>query len=365
MQQVLFHIPIPLGNWLPDGIPIYGFGVMLFIAFVLCTWLVSRRAEQEGISKNHIQDLAIFLFVGGITGARLTFLIAEKEKGVPLTQSLSQFFNFTDGGLVLYGCVPGGLLGYLLAYYFIFRKAGVSTWKMADCIAPAFAVGIGLGRIGCFLNGCCYGEVATCAACPHVSFPLSAWPRFALVDKGYQTAAGFTLVDPEAARVGKVAAGSPAEHSGLRADDVIVGVEGQEVKNGRDLDRYLVGGWKRGKNDLSLTVERGSERLELPAFRPWTLGLHPTQLYETVSMLLLFLLLTAYFPLRKRPGEVMALLMLGYGVHRYLDEMLRADARPTGFEMYVSIFLVVSGVALWLWRRRPFSAGSELVTATT
>jgi hypothetical protein len=65
-------------GWFPDGVPIYGFGMMLFLAFILCTWLGGRRGEREGISKETTQDLAIWIFGGGLIGARLTFLFVER-----------------------------------------------------------------------------------------------------------------------------------------------------------------------------------------------------------------------------------------------------------------------------------------------
>src|SRR5437762_2998928 len=123
MQQVLFWIPIKT-DWTPDGIPIYGFGMMLFLAFVVCTWLAGRRAQKEGIAKEHIQDLAIWIFVGGIVGARIVYMI---QYDVPLWQ----FHRIWEGGLVFYGSAIGGLIGYTLAYFFIIRKYGLSTWKMA------------------------------------------------------------------------------------------------------------------------------------------------------------------------------------------------------------------------------------------
>src|SRR2546421_544676 len=124
MQQVLFRIPIKIPGWIPDGIPIYGFGLMLFLAFVICSWLAGRRAERHGIKREHVQDLAIWLFIFGILGARVTFHIAE---GVPF----SQFFRIWDGGLVFYGSVIGGFFGFLLGYYFIIRKHGLSAWQLA------------------------------------------------------------------------------------------------------------------------------------------------------------------------------------------------------------------------------------------
>jgi phosphatidylglycerol:prolipoprotein diacylglycerol transferase len=361
MQQVLFRIPIKIPGWIPDGIPIYGFGTMLFLAFILCTWVAGRRGEKEGIRKQTLQDLAIWFFVGGIIGARLTFLLVEAEPGQPLSTRLwsafTEFFKIWDGGLVLYGSVIGGLASYILAYILVYRKQGLSSWKLADVIAPTMALGLCLGRIGCFLNGCCYGAVACPDSRLQVHFPLSSMSRFALVKDGYQTSAGFTMSDTAADErtVGVVAPDSQAAASGLRSGDVIVKIRdfsspGDEraITSYRDLENDLGPRWIRGKNDLALTVQRGKEEKALPAFRPQTLGLHPTQLYESFSMLLVFFLLLAYLPLRRQPGEAMALFMFCYGLQRFLVEMLRDDPRPIGFERYTSVLLMIAGPLLFL-----------------
>src|SRR5207302_1368114 len=118
-----------------------------------------------------------------------------------------------------------------------------------------------------------------------------------------------------------------------------------------DLDLYMgnFGSWPRGKNDLTLTVRTGDQEPRTLTFWPWTLGLQPTQLYESVSMFLLFLLLTAYYPFRRHDGQVMALMMVCYAAHRYVNELLRADERPEGFEKWSSVVLFAAGAALWLW----------------
>ena len=339
-----------------------------------------------------------------------------------------------EGGIILYGAVLGGLVGFLLCWWFVFRKQGVSALKLADIIAPAFALGLCLGRIGCFLNGCCYGQVA-CVDCPvySVHFPMSAPARYSLVGDGSQTSAGFTFAsEPQAAtgvRVGQVEPGSAAARAGLKAGDVIEEVDGQRWftftegsllhlegrgipepvldklkrllppppqdpkelaaeptdftrqqfedaiatvldKNEREryqatlmhyadnqlmlkpgyLSKYLGGNWPRGKTDLTLKVA-GKGTL---TFTPRTLGLHPTQLYESISMFLLFVFLTAAYPLRRRDGQIIALLMVCYGLHRYFNELLRNDPRPIGFERYSSVILIVAGIILALlvlWRR--------------
>jgi prolipoprotein diacylglyceryltransferase len=348
MLQVLVRIPIRT-SWFPDGIPVYGFGMMLFLAFLLCTWLASRRAVKAGIAPEVIQDLAIWVFVGGLLGARITYLLSQGARPATLTDFLVDLVKIWDGGIVLYGSVLGALAAYGLAYWFVFRKQGVRTLRLADVVAPSIAVGVCLGRLGCFLNGCCYGQVACqeCAPVYRVHFPLSAPPRYALTESGYQTAAGFTL-DPAAhdrAAVAAVEPTSAAWGAGLRPGDVIDEVDGETVDSPETLAAHLVSQWPRGKNDLTLTLQ---DRRRL-TFTPRTLGLHPTQLYEVVSMGLLTLLLLAFSPLVRRDGQVMALLMVCYAAHRYLNELLRADDRPVGFESYGSVVLFVGGVALALW----------------
>jgi phosphatidylglycerol---prolipoprotein diacylglyceryl transferase len=360
------------------GLPIYGFGMMLFLAFLACNWVGGRRAEREGVPKEVVQDLGIWLIVGGLIGARLTsvfssgllreslqsafgqFISTWDWKGLSevLWKAFIQFISIWDGGIVLYGAVIGGMVAYVFAYILVFRKIGVSTLKLADILAPTLTVGLCLGRIGCFLNGCCYGQVAA-ADCPicAVSFPLSAPPRYEMVREGYQTAAGFTLAADKAdAVVAQVEPGSSADRAGLKAGDVIVKADGAPLtgeESRANLDEYMVKAWPRGKNDLTLVVRGGDGATRTMTLRPWTLGLHPTQLYEVVSMILLFLLLTAYYPFRRHDGQVVAVLMICYAAHRYLNEMLRADERPVGFENWTSVILFVAGVALWLylWRQ--------------
>jgi prolipoprotein diacylglyceryltransferase len=352
MQQVLVRIP-----WIQW--PIFGFGAMLFVAFLVCSWVAGRRAAREGINPGHVQDLAIWLFVGGLLGARILFLTVEVRPD-NFRDFLWQLPRIWDGGIVLYGSVPGALLGYAAFYWTSFRRYRVPTLQLADIIAPSVALGIAFGRLGCFLNGCCYGQVAcaTCVAYP-VHFPASAPPRYQLVREGYQTAAGFTYADDVdqpggRVRVGRVAPGSPAERAGLRHGDLIEKADGESLAGGpgspterlgKHLD--LVPTERRGQKELTLTVlDADGKNPHAVRFEPETLGLHPTQLYETVSMFLLFLVLQALYPVRQRQGVVTAVLMMGYAAHRALNELLRADPRPEGVEKYTSYFLFAAGAAL-------------------
>jgi phosphatidylglycerol:prolipoprotein diacylglycerol transferase len=365
MQQVLFHI---------GPVPIYGFGMMLFITFAACYWLVGRRAEKEGIAARHAQDLAIWLFVGGLIGARLVFVIVEEPR---MLWPPWNFFKIWEGGLVFYGSAFGGLVAFFVAYVFIIRKYGLSILQLGDIVAPCIALGLSLGRIGCLLNGCCWGHVA-CPDCFQVHFPLSAPPRFALVEAGLQTTAGFALDDRD--RTGRtisaVETGSPAALvGGLQPGDVIVGADGAPIRQYADLFNHFRAEWPRGKADLQLTVQRGDDTIVLPAFAPRTLGLHPTQLYETISTALIFLLLLAYEPFRKRYGEVLVILMLCYSIHRFINESLRNDTAPPieslfgwhvtlTLSQWISIVVFAGGLVLGAWLRRGAKAVPEPATAS-
>jgi phosphatidylglycerol---prolipoprotein diacylglyceryl transferase len=352
MRQVLFRIPVGQDGW-----PVYGFGMMLFLAFIACIWLATRRAKKVGISAEVIQDLALWIFLGGLIGARITYLLLH-EKFEGIWEFLVAMPQIWTGGIIFYGAVWGATLSYFIGWAISFRhRENVTTLRLADVIAPTIAVGLLLGRVGCFLNGCCYGQVA-CESCPAVHFPMSAPARYDMVAAGYQTAAGF-LTEDRVARVREVQPGSPAEASGLKKNDLIIKVNKEEVpemtEHGEKLPStaglgdLLLGNWPRGESKLELTVKRDDKELSLPSFRPVTIGLQPTQLYESISMLLVLVLLLAFDSVKRRDGQVMALMMICYALHRYVNEILRIDQRPVGFESYFSILLGVGGIGMMIW----------------
>lgn len=351
MQQVIWRIPIPWDAF-PNGIPLYGFGLMLFFAFLSASWFSTRRAKDRGIPPDVVSDLTIFLFVGGIVGARILFLSHLPAKS--LMEYVTEFFKIWQGGIILYGALGGGFLAYLLFWFFVCRPKKINPLVLADVVAPPLALGIALGRIGCLLNGCCFGMVATPECpCASIHFPYPSPPRFELVREGVQSSLGFTwptdlLNMPPV--VGKVDRESAAEQAGLKPGDRIQKVGNTEVTSILEAEEALTMGWPEGLNVVSLTVQRGdSGPLELQ-FIPRTIGLVPAQLYETVSMILLvLLLLSAEGYCLSKPGQTITFFMMGYALHRGLNELLRNDPRPVGLERNTSLFMFLAGLILFVY----------------
>jgi prolipoprotein diacylglyceryltransferase len=353
MEQVLFWIPIKTSS-MPQGIPVYGFGAMLFLAFVLGSWVAGKLGKRVGIPSDKLADLLIWAFVGGLIGGRVLHVIAENGQW-------SDFFKIWQGGLVFYGGAIAGAIAATIAYVFLMRPLGVSPWQVADVIAPALALGICFGRLGCYLNGCCYGYVAA-PGTPAAHFPALTAPAMdslvASTVSGKQSLAGFAMDDAASDHrtVGYVERGSAADAAGLKPGDVITAINDVEVPTYEAIDTLLRRDWPRGEEELKLSVFRGNEVKSLPAFTPRLIGLYPTQVYESISTILLFIALLVTYPQRRYDGQLIGLLAIGYAVHRYVVEKLRDDTPKMQFGMtlsqWISIGIFATGVLIILYRRR-------------
>lgn len=257
MRKFLFEIPA-------FGVKFSSFSASLLLACVGALLLTIWRARREKLNPETVVELAVWLMSGGFIGARLLYLVSHPQT----VHGLLDVFKVWQGGIVFYGCIIGGLIGsclYWVKHPFPFRP-------MADAVAPSLVLGSAIGRVGCFLNGCCFGAVS------HVPWAVS----------------------------------------------------------------YPVG---------SLPWARHVKAGLIPITALHSLPLHPTQLYSALDALLILALLTAYYPRRRRDGEVMALLMLTYPVARFLTEALRSDepAVLAGLSMsqIISLVVFVSGLIFW------------------
>ena len=121
-----------------SSIKIYTYGLLIALGVLISTILAAKKDKR-------VYDLAFYAILFGLIGARLLYII---ENNIFL-----DFYKFWDGGLSWYGALIGGFLG---ALYYI-KKNKLDLWKYANKLSPYLALGIGIGRIGCFFNGCCYG----------------------------------------------------------------------------------------------------------------------------------------------------------------------------------------------------------------
>lgn len=137
-------------------ITIYSYGLMLALAFILAGVVTYLELKRRGYDTDMLYDLIILAAVGGIVGARIFYVIGH---WADYSDNILQAFEIQSGGLIFYGGFLGGTLAILI---YIWRKS-LNTWEIGDIAAPALAVGAAVGRIGCFLNGCCYGQVTNVA----------------------------------------------------------------------------------------------------------------------------------------------------------------------------------------------------------
>src|SRR5215204_2957002 len=248
--------------------PINTYGVFLAIAFLCAILITVKLAARDGLSRERIYDLSLWMLVAALVGSKVLMLFTEPEYRDHPLQLLS--LDFLRSGGVFYG----GLIAAILAGYILMRRYKLPWWKTADACAPGIAIGNFFGRQGCFAAGCCWGKPTT--------LPWGV---------------KFTQLGHE-----------------------ITGV-------------------------------------------PVDVHLHPTQLYESFAMLLVFLFLLWLHKHKRFSGQVILAYASLYSIIRFAIEFVRDDPRGdifglttlTGLSTSQLISLVIGTAALILLilRRRP------------
>ena len=146
MYPELFRI----GNF-----PINTYGVFLAIAFLCAILIAVRLARRDGLPGEKIYDLSLWMLLAGLIGSKILMLFTEPDYRDNPMQLLS--LDFLRSGGVFYG----GLLGAVVAGYFLMKRYQLPWWKTADACAPGIAVANFFGRQGCFAAGCCWGKPTT------------------------------------------------------------------------------------------------------------------------------------------------------------------------------------------------------------
>jgi phosphatidylglycerol:prolipoprotein diacylglycerol transferase len=253
---------IRIGNF-----PINTYGVFLAIAFLVAILIATKLAERDGLPRQKIYDLSLWMLIAGLIGSKILMLFVEPEYRDNPWLLLS--LDFLRSGGVWYG----GLLGGVLAGYLLMKRYQLPWWKTADAFAPGLAIGNFFGRQGCFAAGCCWGEPTTLP-----------W--------------------------------------GVKFSEL-----GHQV-TGVPTDTYL----------------------------------HPTQLYESFAMLLVFFFLLWLHKRKRFSGQVILAYVLLYSVIRFSIEFVRDDPRGdilglttlTGLStsQMISIIIGVSALIAFIIRHR-------------
>jgi len=314
MLQELFHIPLPhfLQNLFHvNYLPVYGYGAMLVIGFLCATQLAKYLARRCGLDGETFVNAGLLALITGVIGARFSHVLesladpANQEfarNGKDFWDNFKSMLNVSSGGLTFYG---GFLLATpILIWYAIRKKVPLLTGM--DIMAPCIMIGLAFGRIGCYLNGCCYGE--ECSLPWGAAFPYGS---NAFVE--------------------------------------------QFEKNEIDVPPQLLKKEAGGRIRLLTRGElHGNPVLEKLADSLHSKPVHPTELYSSFNAFFIAAILLIFFSVTSAPGRVFALMLILKGASRYILEMIRVEP-PVWFEhtlklsfsMGLSLALIALGIFMW------------------
>lgn len=395
------------------GLPIRGYGMMVMLGILAGFALAAYRARQMGIHFEVVSSLAFVMFLAGFLGARAfyviqnweKFIVHDEQQNFSLVGSLVALVNVMQGGLVVYGSVIGGFAAGVI--FLRIRKLPVLA--VGDIIAPSLFVGLALGRIGCLLNGCCFGGLCSESAPFSLTFPRDASPElFATVAANerentppYAHQREFGLLHgiriqrgPEGRPVisqvdNEIVRNTLNNGDQLAVGDVIQEINGYKMEplisaNGTRVEpfafaRQVLGNTRIiGKKLLtkpvgpSLEIKTADGRIVR-----WSIGtlpeeskpVYPAQIYSAINAGLLATVLWFFYAWRSRDGQVIAIALSMYPITRWLLEVIRDD-EPGRFgtawtiSQWISVFVITVGFGLLLYTvRQP--KGTALPLATT
>src|SRR5215467_2033521 len=161
MLPELFKIPFL-------NIPLHTYGLLLAIGFIVALWFTARTAERDGLPRNKIYDLGLYILASALIGAKVLMIFTEPEDFGSLKQIFS--LDFLGSGGVFFG----GFLIALVVSVILMRVWKLPWRKTADAFAPGIALGHAIGRLGCFSAGCCWGK------------PTSSWIGLKFTEKAHE-----------------------------------------------------------------------------------------------------------------------------------------------------------------------------------
>jgi phosphatidylglycerol---prolipoprotein diacylglyceryl transferase len=338
MYPVLFTIP-----W--TSLKVSGYGVMMMAAFLISIWWAMRRAEKSGGNPDIILNCGFVALFAGVVGSRAMHVLHNWDQFSGRGSVASTVFaviDVTQGGMEFYG---GFMLAVVsvIAWLKLYEKTSV-RWYMDVC-APSSALGLAIGRVGCLLNGCCWGAVCTLPWA--VQFPFGSPAAHHHYEQRLHGAAlpaelTFQLAPGVAKSLSResIAAGdaeiSAAEESERKArSDWEKAVAAAAAAADKAAAQKLV---DRAKSrltaaeqsfvDIRRTMKASgltAQQIREEAARHPSLPVHPAQIYSTITALIVAFLMDALYWRRRRDGQVILMLLLIEPLSRWMIELLRVD----------------------------------------
>lgn len=329
----------------PLEIPAYG--LMIMIAFVVGTYLGIYRAKRWGIDPVHVVDSGLYAVIFGILGARLLFIIqyfdvyfwgtGYRENGEQYNKFLS-VFKIWQGGLVFYG----GLIAGTIVIVVLLIKKKQNLPLMADLYFPSVILGLGITRIGCFFNGCCFGK--TTGFPWGITFPYGSHVHL----KQLEDIKMFII-----------------EHKDLFNPDVYAR-KIQRLENVLDYSRGFFSSEAVSilqqmktqilSHDISIdAMGHNIQNLINVPLRDLPLPIHPSQLYSSLMAFVIFAFLLFLTKYRKFDGQIASLFGMIYAVNRFSIEFLRNDnATNLGLTIsqWISIFLFAASAYFYIYLKK-------------
>jgi len=357
----------PTGAQIKHGLAIRGYGIFLLLAIASGAGLALLRCGYAGLTVDQVLGLGFWMMLAGIVGARLFYIIQKSEEffadGISVKETVVNVLDMTKGGLVVYGSLIGAMIAALV-YLKIHR---LSFAKTADLIAPGMVLGLAIGRIGCLMNGCCFGGVCD-VPLPAIQFPAGSAPYMQQLSQGeligMQASENTRSTEGYPLSVQSVESGSIAHDLGIKAGDEIgirfpddQLIRFQKENGDPDVDGRQLKGFveSRRQGSLSVLISR------LPAR---SLRTHPTQIYSAINALLLCLVLWFFWTVRKSDGEVFALMLILYPIGRFMLELIRRDemglfGTDLTISQWVSIGAILVGFSYFAYVRMAGSDGER------
>ena len=324
MHPRLFEIPFI--HW-----PVGTYGPMLVLGFLAAIALINYLTKSIGMNPQHVTNAALYSLIAGVIGARLFYFIHHHDH---FEGDLLGIFRVWQGGLELLGGVIAAIA--VIIFYLKYHKLAIRP--CLDILAIGLMLALVFGRIGCFLNGCCFGKPSDVPWA--VQFP-SYIQRPG--DKGPTSTFIFnSQVNPDLQRNRK---------------DVYI----QLPKNyfyAFDEDGY---GYLKPYSDLT-----EKQKTEVTTGKYRCLPVHPTQIYTSISAAFLTLLLFLFWRRSQKsqssfltsPGSTFSLMFILYGMMRFVIEILRDD-NPFEYSWWaiykggtvsqnISIYMMIAGIILMI-----------------